>query len=153
MRTLAALFLAMLLGSSANPQKPKPWKAVAAALVFACLAFGCAAPTEDVSAGHQTDGLGVLASGESGLVVVAVVECRGDVACEHQVQLGVVVNGLETVGAYWGGTIGPGARREVRQDFLVGSEVIRPGDVCSEYFVILTDPTGSRVFTYDCAAT
>ncbi len=47
MRTLTALvMLALSIGSSANPQKPKPWKAIAAALVFACLSLvGCASPT------------------------------------------------------------------------------------------------------------
>ncbi len=70
MRTLTALILAMLLGSSANPQKPKPWKAIAAALVFACLAFGCASPTGPYAAISTTGARMDDGGGECGAVAL-----------------------------------------------------------------------------------
>ncbi len=143
MRTLTALLLAMLLGTSANPQKPKPWKAVAAALVFACLSLvGCAAPVDEAP---RPGCISVETSAERGLQTEAVVANPGDTDSPYRVQFGVRVNGLETFGVYWRGVLAPGGRTRLQQTF-----VFEPGDRCSEYFVIVTDPEGERMLTADC---
>ncbi len=72
MRTLTALvMLALSIGSSANPQKPKPWRAVAAALVFACLSLvGCASPAGPYAAISTTDSRLDDGGGECGAVAL-----------------------------------------------------------------------------------
>ena len=74
MRLVSTVFafvvLALSLGTSANPQKPKPWKAIAAALVFACLALGCAGPTGPYAALSTTGSRLDDGGGECGAVAL-----------------------------------------------------------------------------------
>jgi hypothetical protein len=74
MRLVSTVFafvvLALSLGTSANPQKPKPWRAIAAALVFACLALGCGAPTGPYAALSTTGSRMDDGGGECGAVAL-----------------------------------------------------------------------------------
>lgn len=87
----------------------------------------------------------------SGLKTTATIANNGSASCAYTVQFAIVVDELETFGVYWKGNLTPGQSVTHQQIFEFDPAVFDVGNECSQYSVLVTDPSGTRMTTADCS--
>ncbi len=95
--------------------------------------------------------IAVQSSNVTGLKTTATIVNNGSATCSYTVQFGIVVDDLETFGVYWNGNLAPNQRVSHQQIFEFDTVAFDVGDQCSQYYVLVTDPRGTRMTTADCS--
>jgi hypothetical protein len=95
--------------------------------------------------------IAVQSSNGTGHKTTATIVNNGNAACAYTLQLGIAIDGIESFGVYWEGTLSPGQSVSRSQVFEFEPPVFDVGDQCSQYYVLVTDPRGTRMTTADCS--